>query len=272
MLTAATFIGEVTKQVLIKVLKSFKANLYFQTILIWLISFGAKITSQFISLHPTYFLVSIFSPFMVSRDVQNDGQIKTMAISTKWTWINLTLSIIGSVSGSIAYYLGMGRNPFDEAQSKYFYEAFDSLGSHVDSFMNSMAPDFITQLFEEHYFNGGIYSGIVAYIIITFLPFVIVAICLALFFFSEKFCSSCCKINLPIVNKTGVDINDFSKIIDLQTGQKYGSNEDEEPNTQQPEPIAPSVFENRRHWKHQINTMIVQTDCRIFVTGPIRKS
>ena len=44
---------------------------------------------------------------MVTRHVQNDGQIKTMAISTKWTWINLTLSIIGSISGSIAYYFGV---------------------------------------------------------------------------------------------------------------------------------------------------------------------
>ena len=57
----------------------------------------------------------------------------------------------------------------------------------------------------------------------------------------------------------------------MQIGQEYGTNEDEEaePNAQQHEP---SVCENRRHWKHQINTMTVQTDCRIFVTGPVRKS
>ena len=40
-------------------------------------------------------------------------------------------------------------------------------------------------------------------------------------------CSSCCKVNLPILYKTGVDINDFSKIIDLQTEQDYGTNEEE---------------------------------------------
>ena len=41
---------------------------------------------------------------MVSGEVQNDGKIKTISISTKWTLINFTLSIIGSVSGYLAYF------------------------------------------------------------------------------------------------------------------------------------------------------------------------
>ena len=76
------------------------------------------------------------------------------------------------------------------------------------------------------------------------------SISLVILLFSEKLCSSCCKVNLPIVYKTGVDINDFSHIIDLQTGQDYGKNEDEEINateteakTHQLESIASSVCE-----------------------------
>ena len=131
----------------------------------WLINFGIKTTCQFVKLYPGYFLLGIFSPFMISGEVQNDGQIKTMTISTKWTWINFLLSIIGSISGSFA---------------------------------------------------------IMEFIIIIFcMPtFVLAAICLALLFFSEKLCSSCCKVNLPIVYKTGVNINDFFHIINLQTGQE----------------------------------------------------
>ena len=78
----------------------------FQTLLLWVVSFGAKTTCQFIKLYPSYFLLGIFSPFMVSGEVQNEGKIKTMSISTKWTLINFILSIIGSVSGYLVYEFG----------------------------------------------------------------------------------------------------------------------------------------------------------------------
>ena len=120
---------------------------------------------------------------MVSGEVHNEGQIKAMAISTKWTWINFILSIIGSVSGYIANELGF--------KTTYRF----------------------------HYFD----------ILLAFLPtFVPAAICLAILFCSKELCSSCCNVNLPIVYKTGVSINDFSHIIDLQTGLEYGVNENEE--------------------------------------------
>ena len=82
------------------------------TLLIWLVNVGFKTTCQFSYLYPSYFLLGIFSPFVVSTEViQNGGQIKTMTISQKWTWINMTLSMIGSISGFLAYHLGVwGRN------------------------------------------------------------------------------------------------------------------------------------------------------------------
>ena len=75
----------------------------FQTLLLWVVNIGAKTTCQFIIMHPNYFLLGIFSPFMVSEEVQNDGQMKPITISEKWTWINFSLSVIGSVSGFLAY-------------------------------------------------------------------------------------------------------------------------------------------------------------------------
>ena len=144
---------------------------------------------------------------MVSGEVQNDGDIKAMTISTKWTLINFILSIIGSVTG---HFTNAAVN------SDYTYD------------------------------NAFLYIPL-----IVFLPtFVPASISLVILLFSEKLCSTCCKVNLPIVYKTGVDINDFSHIIDLQTGQDYGKNEDEEINateteakTHQLESIASSVCE-----------------------------
>ena len=118
---------------------------------------------------------------MVSGEVQNDGKMKVMTISTKWTWINFLLSIIGSVSGSYAY------------------------GRLIDR-----------------------QNLLIVFLILCLPIFVLAAICLGLLFFSEKLCSPCCNVNLPIVYKTGVDINDFSHIIDLQTGLEYGTNENKE--------------------------------------------
>ena len=135
-------------------------------------------------LPPRLLLLGIFSPFMVSGEVHNEGKIKTLTISTKWTMINFLLSVIGSVSGHYACLLNTGRLRYDN----------------------------------------------VLYIpLISFLPtFAPTAISLGLLFCSKKLCSSCCNINLPIVYKTGMDINDFSHIIDLQTGLDYGTNEDKE--------------------------------------------
>ena len=168
--------------------KKLENNPIFQTLIIWLINFGAKTTWQFLKLYPSYFLLGIFSPFMVSGEVQNDGKIKTMTISTKWTLINFVLSIIGSVSGYLAYEIGV------QGKSDIWC-----------LFVDCNKP-----------------FGSVSFFLPTFVP---AAICLSLLFFSEKLCSSCCKVNLPILYKTGIDINDFSKIIDLQTGQEYGTNE-----------------------------------------------
>ena len=125
---------------------------------------------------------------MVSGEVHNEGIMKTMTISTKWTWINFILSIIGSASG-------------------HYASAVNTGGLH------GYGPLFN---FED-------------VVLISFLPtFVPAAICLVILFCSKKLCLSCCNIKLPIVYKTGVDINDFSHIIDLQTGLKYGTKEDEE--------------------------------------------
>ena len=119
---------------------------------------------------------------MVTGEVvhNDDGKIKTMAISTKWTLFNFILSIIGSIYGC---------------------HAITSFGVDNDGFGFSYLLNFFVLL----------------------LIFVPLTSCLGLMFISEKCCSSCCNIN-----KTGVDINDFSKIIDLQTGREYGTNEDEE--------------------------------------------
>ena len=64
---------------------------------------------------------------------------------------------------------------------------------------------------------------------LSFLPtFVPAAICLVFLYDSEMLCPSCLNVNLPILYKTGVDINDISKVIDLQTGQECGTDKDEE--------------------------------------------
>ena len=116
--------------------------------------------------------------------MHNESKIKTMTISTKWTLINFILSIIGSAIGFYASDMYTGKKIFSRNPKISFEEVA----------MTSFLP--------------------------TFFP---AAICLGLLFFSEKLCSSCCKVNLPIVYKTGVDINDFSHIIDLQTGLEYGT-------------------------------------------------
>ena len=131
---------------------------------------------------------------MVSGEVGNDRQIK-MTISRDWTWINFILSIIGSVSGNLIVDFGVrGR-------------AYRPYASASDYFL-------------------------------SFLPtFVPAGICLVFLYDSEMLCSSCLKlqklyscfnVNLPILYKTGVDINDISKVIDLQTGQECGTDKDEE--------------------------------------------
>ena len=199
----------------------------FQTISVWLVSFGVKTTCQFIYYHPGYFLLGIFSPFMVSGEVHNKGNIKTMAISPKWTWINFILSIIGSVSGHYAYSSIRIRTD----TSKWFLN-FEVL----------VIP------------------------LISFLPtFVPAAICLGLLFCSKKLCSSCYNVNLPIAYKTGVDINDFSHIIDLQTGLEYGTNEDKETeqNAHQLEPIASSglkIGNILEQQQMQIDTLYLQVE------------
>ena len=139
---------------------------------------------------------------MVSGEVHNDEKIKIMTISTKWTIINFLLSVIGSVSGSLVYDYSVG--------------GLNEIISHR-------------------------YSNVILYYS-SFLPtFVPAAIFIGLLFFSEKICSPCSNIiNLPIVYKTGVDSNDFSHIIDLQTGLEYGTNEDveTESNAHQLEPLC----------------------------------
>merc|ERR1712029_76797 len=79
------------------------------SLIIWLYNFGVKTSCQFVYYYPSYFLLGIFSPFMVSGEVHNEGKIKTMTISPKWTWINFILSVIGSVSGDFAYAVYSGR-------------------------------------------------------------------------------------------------------------------------------------------------------------------
>ena len=196
----------------------------------WLMNFGIKTTCQFVKLYPGYFLLGIFSPFMISGEVQNDGQIKTMTISTKWTWINFLLSIIGSFSGFYAY----------------------------------------ERLIESN-------ESLILFVVFCLPTFVLAAICLALLFFSEKLCSSCCNINLPIVYKTGVDINDFSHIIDLQTGQEYGTNEDKEtePNAHQLEDIPSSGLEMGHIWEQQqkqIDTLNLQVEALTTQVSELRKN
>ena len=166
---------------------------------------------------------------MVSGEVHNESKIKTMTISTKWTLINFILSIIGSAIGFYASDMYTGKKIFSRNPKISFEEVA----------MTSFLP--------------------------TFFP---AAICLGLLFFSEKLCSSCCKVNLPIVYKTGVDINDFSHIIDLQTGLDYGTNEDKEtePNAQQLLPIASADVEighNSENHQMQIDTPNAQVETLI---------
>ena len=173
-------------------------------------------------------MLGIFSPFMVSGEVQNEGKIKTMTISTKWTLINFVLSIIGSVSGQLAYANAYPTN------SDLIFKSF----------------------------------------LITFGP---AAISLGLLFCSEKLCSSCCNISLPIVYKTGVDINDFSHIIDLQTGQEYGTNEDKEiePNAHQLEPLTSSGLEIGHileEQQMQIDTLNLQVDSLTTQVSELREN
>ena len=170
---------------------------------------------------------------MVSGEIHNEGKIKTMTISTKWTWINFILSIIGSVSGFCAYAVKIGR-----------------FGRN----------DFIAAL------------------LVSFLPtFVPAAICLGLLFSSKKLCSSCCNVNLPIVYKTGVNINDFSHIIDLQTGLEYGTNEDQEtePNAHQLEAIASSevgIGHILEQQQLQIDTLNLQVETLTTQVSELREN
>ena len=170
---------------------------------------------------------------MVSGEIHNEGKIKTMTISTKWTWINFILSIIGSVSGFCAYAVKIGR-----------------FGRN----------DFIAAL------------------LMFFLPtFVPAAICLGLLFSSKKLCSSCCNVNLPIVYKTGVNINDFSHIINLQTGLEYGVNEDEkaDPNAHQLEPITSSGLELSHileKQQSQIDTLNLQVETLTTQVSELREN
>ena len=183
-------------------------------------------------------MLGIFSPFMVSGEggeVQNEGKIKTMTISTKWTMINFLLSVVGSVSGHYANYLvNTGRLNYDD----YVY----------------IMP------------------------LISFLPtFVPAVISLAILFLSEKLCSSCCNVKLPIVYKTGMDINDFSHIIDLQTGLEYGINEDEEtePNAHELETIASPKVEIGHileQQQMQIDTLNLQVETLTTQVSELREN
>ena len=172
---------------------------------------------------------------MVSGEVHNDEKIKIMTISTKWTIINFLLSVIGSVSGSLVYDYSVG--------------GLNEIISHR-------------------------YSNVILYYS-SFLPtFVPAAICLGLLFFSEKICSPCCNINLPIVYKTGMDINDFSCIIDLQTGLEYGTNETE-PNAYQLEPITSSglkISHILEKQQKQIDTLNLQVETLTTQVSELRES
>ena len=160
---------------------------------------------------------------MVSGEIHDEGKIKTMTISTKWTWINFILSIIGSASGHYASAVNTGN----------LCDGYGPGGSFEEIFMKSFLP--------------------------TFVP---AAICLVILFCSKKLCLSCCNIKLPIVYKTGVDINDFSHIIDLQTGLEYGTNETE-PNAYQLEPITSSglkISHILEKQQKQIDTLNLQVE------------
>ena len=154
--------------------------IFFQTICLWTINFGIKPTWNFVKLNPSYFLLGIFSPFMVSKETLEDGR-KVMSISRSWTWVNLFLSISGSITG-------------------HFLNWLVANDSYLDSYSRRLeqATDFALVSFP------------------TFIPTIL---CLAILFHSIKCCSSCCKANLPIMYKTGVNPNDFSQI-DMQTGQE----------------------------------------------------
>ena len=148
------------------------------TLLVWFINLGLK-TFKFLCLYPSYFLLSIFSPFMVSGD--SDSGLKTVAISKMWTLVNFSLSVIGTIVGIYVY----------------------------DLYSNGALADV------------GYFTFVLKSVAIFLFTFVLAAILLALFF-----CCSCCTCSME---KTGIDVNDFDKIIDLQTGQKYGA--DVESNT-----------------------------------------
>ena len=174
---------------------------------------------------------------MVSGEVHNEGNMKTMTISTKWTWINFILSIIGSASGHYASAVNTGN-------TQGYGPAYN---------------------FED-------------LVIISFLPtFVPAAICLVILFCSKKLCSSCCNVNLPIVYKTGVDINDFSHIIDLQTGLEYGTNKDEETdlNDLRLEPITSSGLEIGQileQQQKQIDTLNLQVETLSTQVSELREN
>ena len=150
------------------------------TLLVWFTNLGLK-TFKFICLYPSYFLLSIFSPFMVSGD--SDSGFKTVAISKIWTLVNFCLSVIGTIIGIYVY----------------------------DLYSNGGLADV------------GYFSFVLKSVAIFLGTFVFAAIFLAIFY-----CCSCCTCSME---RTGIDVNDFGKIIDLQTGQQYGI--DGEPNTHQ---------------------------------------
>ena len=67
---------------------------------------------------------------MASKEVQNDGQ-KTISISEKWTWINFSLSVIGSVSGFLAYHICL----WNKNELTYYVQNFDYVVSFLASFV-----------------------------------------------------------------------------------------------------------------------------------------
>ena len=112
-----------------------------------------------------------------------------MTISRTWTWVNLFVSISGSITGHFLYWFVA----MDWASFSYCWRL-----AHA--------------------------SLICVWLLVTFIPTIL---CLPILFYSTKMCSACCKINLPIMYKTGVNTNDFSQIIDMQTGQECVPKEDD---------------------------------------------
>ena len=131
-------------------------SLLLQTVLIWMINFGWQTSLKFLFFHPSYFLLSLFSPFMISLDKTESGQV--IAISQKWTWINFALSVVGSIGGDLIIARVGSAQDFSRLS--------------LLSFLSSFVPTLI---------------------------------CLLILFLKH-----------PILHRTGVDVTDFSRIIDFQ--------------------------------------------------------